>query len=268
MDGDRSAMSGEDGVAVQLVLIHGSGDSGRCWGEVVRHLGALGRRAVALDLPGHGARVGEPPPDPATVAEYAQAVRREIEARGDGGTGVALVGHSLGSAIALRLALDAPELVERLALVGAGARLRVLPAMLELARTQPDEAWRQVVALGHAPGHEQMAAAYAEAAAPTAPGALYRDLVACDGFDVMGELDSVRQPTLVLVGAEDRLTPPKYAAYLVEHLPHATGVTLPGAGHFLMHEAPEEMARSLCEWLSDTGRRVIQRLTEVGRLGA
>ncbi len=254
MGGESSVTSGEDGVAMQLVFIHGSGDSGRCWDEVLRRLGNVGQGAVALDLPGHGRRVGEPLPDPETVPEYARAVRRDIEALGRGRAGgVVLVGHSLGGAIALQLAMDAPELVDQLVLVGTGARLRVLPAMLELARTHPDEAWRQATTLAHAPGHEQMAEVYAAAAAPTAPGALYNDLAACNVFDVMGDLDRVRQPALVVVGAEDRMTPPKYAAYLVEHLPQATGVTLPEVGHYPMHEAPEELARVMREWLSETG---------------
>jgi pimeloyl-ACP methyl ester carboxylesterase len=206
---------------------------------------------VALDLPGHGKRVEEPLPDPATVAEYAAAVRRDVG--GHGLAGVTLVGHSLGSAIVLRLALDAPELVERIVLIGAGARLRVLPALLELAREQPETAWRQLVALGYAPGHGAMAEAYLDTSTPLAAGALYRDLAACDGFDVMAVLGAVRQPALVIVGAEDRLTPPKYAAYLAEHLPQATLVTIPDAGHSVMDEAPERVAAALREWLNETG---------------
>ena len=247
MRNDRGLEDGELGAGAPLVFIHGSGDSARCWDGVIQHLGELARGAVALDLPGHGGRVGEPLPDPATVAAYAAGVRRDIEGRGL--AGMILVGHSLGSAIALRLALDAADLVERVALIGAGARLRVLPALLELARAQPEVAWRQVVELGHAPGHEAVAEADASAAPPAAPDALYRDLSACDTFDVMAELGGVRQPALVIVGAADRLTPPKYAAYLVEHLPHATLVTIPDAGHYVMDEAPEAVATSLREWL-------------------
>jgi pimeloyl-ACP methyl ester carboxylesterase len=248
MHSDRRLEDGEPGAGAPLVLIHGSGDSARTWDGVIQRLGGLARHTVALDLPGHGGRVGEPLPDPATVPEYAAVVRRDIEERGL--VGVILVGHSLGSAIALRLALDAAQLVERVVLIGAGARLRVLPALLELARTQPAAAWRQVVELGHAPGHEAVARAYASGAPPAGPGALHRDLTACDTFDVMAELGNVRQPALVIVGAEDRLTPPKYAAYLVEHLPRATLVTIPDAGHFVMDEAPEAVAASLREWLN------------------
>jgi pimeloyl-ACP methyl ester carboxylesterase len=250
MRSDRGLDDAEPGAGAPLVFIHGSGDSVRSWDEVIHHLGVLARRAVALDLPGHGERVGEPLPDPATVAEYAARVRQDIEGRGL--TSVILVGHSLGSAIALRLALDAAELVERVALIGAGARLRVLPALLELARAQPEVAWRQVVEIGHAPGHVAGAGAYARGAPLGASGALYCDLYACDTFDVMAELGEVRQPALVIVGAEDRLTPPKYAAYLAEHLPHATLVTLPDAGHYVLDEAPEAVAASLREWLGDT----------------
>lgn len=243
-------MAGETSGAAStpVVLIHGSGDSAAAWAGVIERLGAWRGRAVALDLPGHGGRLGEPLPEPDTVAGYAEAVRRDLARRGIGRAVV--VGHSLGGAIALHLALEAPELVERIALVGAGARMRVLPALLESAGRDPGAAWREAVALGHAPGHEEMAARYAAESAPVAPNALHDDLVACDGFDIMARLGEIGQPALVVVGEVDRLTPPKYAAFLAEGLPHARLVTLPGAGHFAMHEEPEGVAEALRGWLA------------------
>src|SRR5690348_13794123 len=110
-----------------VVLIHGSGDSAAAWAGVIERLGAWRGRAVGRGggggggvgraLPGQGGRLGEPLPEPDTVAGYAEAVRRDLARRGIGRAVV--VGHSLGGAIALHLALEAPELVERIALVGA-----------------------------------------------------------------------------------------------------------------------------------------------------
>jgi pimeloyl-ACP methyl ester carboxylesterase len=239
--------TGTGAAGARLVLIHGSGDSARCWRDMLHALGWDASRVVALDLPGHGQRLSEPLPAPPSVIAYAAAVRGDLAARG--AERVTLVGHSLGSAIALRLALDTPELVERLVLIGAGARLRVSPALLETARTQPAAAWKEIVAQGHAPDHQDMVEPYVAASAPVAHGALYNDLTACDGFDIMGQLGSVAQPTLALVGDADRLAPPRYATYLVEHLPRATLATIPGAGHYLMNEAPLAVARALRAWL-------------------
>ncbi len=236
-----------DAPMAPLVFIHGSGDSARSWDAVVAPLGVPPIRAIALDLPGHGARAALLPPTP-TVDAYASAVRDDLASRGL--DRVILVGHSLGGAIALRLALDAPALVVGLALVGTGARLRVLPSLLQMAHDDPSAAARTLASMGIAPDHEALVEPYLATPTPLAPLALYHDLSACDVFDVRDQLARIAQPALVVVGDSDRLTPPKYSQYLVERLPHATLVTVPGAGHYLMHEAPDALARTLREWLA------------------
>ena len=70
---------------------------------------------------------------------------------------------------------------------------------------------------------------------------------------MMADLGRIAQPALILVGSEDRLTPPKYAQYLADHLEQATLVTVPGAGHYLPVEAPEAVARAIREWLDGAG---------------
>ncbi len=228
-----------------LVFIHGSDDSAYLWRMTLPHLTAY--TTLALDLPGHGALADSPGPAQMSVANYAAAVREELARRGV--QTACLVGHSLGAAIALRLAVDAPALVRRVALVGGGARLRVLPALLAKAQSDPQAAGRELVTLGFAPEHAEQAASYFAQRPATAPGMLYRDLAACDGFDMTAELPSISQPTLALVGAEDRLTPPKYATFLAERMPNAQAKVIPGAGHYLPIEAPETLAQALDEWL-------------------
>ncbi len=231
-----------------LVFLHGSGDSARAWSQVIPLLADDGgMRCVALDLPGHGALLARPGPAEMTLADYADAVRSAItrEALGP----VVLVGHSLGSAITLRLALEHPALVRRIVVVGGGARLRVLPSLLEGAKHATSETLEQLVIGAFAPGHEREAFTYASRMAPTAQGMLYRDLAACDGFDMMADLGRIAQPALILVGEMDTLTPPKYARYLAEHLEQATLLTVPAAGHYLPAEAPETVARAIREWL-------------------
>lgn len=230
-----------------LVLLHGSGYAAAVWDDLSARLNAGPYHTIlALDLPGHGARAGEPPPAPPTVEAYAADARAELQRHRL--AGVTLVGHSLGSAIALRLAVDAPDLVARVGLVGAGARLRVLPALLEAARDRPEDSRREVFALALTPAHADRAAEQVARMGPLAPGALFADLRACDGFDMMAELSGIAQPCLIVVGADDRLTPPKYAAYLAAHLPHATLAELPDAGHTAQLDTPDALARALAAW--------------------
>ncbi|HUY78454.1 MAG TPA: alpha/beta hydrolase [Ktedonobacterales bacterium] len=233
-----------------LVFIHGSGDSASLWDATIAAL--PGVTTAALDLPGHGALIVEPGPERMSVGDYATLARMAME-RLDL-SGLCVVGHSLGAAIALRLAADAPALVRRLVIVGGGARLRVLPALLAETQTAPDVAAQRLVGLGFAPEHEAQAGAYLATRQPTAPGILHRDLVACDAFDITTELAKITQPTLVVVGAEDRLTPPKYATFLAERMPHAQAVVIPGAGHYVPIEAPDTLASVIHHWLAEPSR--------------
>src|SRR5262249_40029332 len=151
---------------------HGSGDSAKAWSRVLPLLSDIPCRA--LDLPGHGAQFERPGPGAMSVADYAAGVRSTLAQQGVENVWVG--GHSLGGAIALCMALEYPSLVSRIVLVGAGARLRVLPAVLERSRIAPAESLRHLMLLGFAPGRELQAEAYFEILEPVAPGVVYRDL--------------------------------------------------------------------------------------------
>lgn len=230
----------------RVIFIHGSGDSAATWASLLPLLADV--ETLALDLPGHGARVAEPGPMEMSVRDYAEDVYRTLIARGvDGGV---IAGHSLGGAIALRLAVGHPDFARRIVLVGSGARLRVAPVFLDEARTSGIRGSLALLEMAFAPGHEDQARAYFEAEAPTAPGMLYRDLSACNAFDMMSEVASVTQPTLLIVGESDRMTPPKYADYLRQALPRAEMAVIPDAGHYVQIERPDAVASALRAWLA------------------
>ncbi len=228
-----------------LVFVHGSGDSGAVWAPLITLLPDV--HAVALDLPGHGALVDQPGPAEMSVADYAAFVRAALEKLG--AERPTLVGHSLGGAVALRLTLDAPELVGRIALVGSGARLRVAPAFLEAARMADPTGVPAITQMAFAEGHAAEARRYHTQRAGAAPGILYRDLAACNHFDVMGEVGRITQPTLLIVGEGDRMTPPKYSEYLATQIPNATLAIIPNAGHYAQIEQPQRVADALRAWL-------------------
>jgi pimeloyl-ACP methyl ester carboxylesterase len=239
---------GDSSQQAPFVFAHGSGDSAKSWAQVIAALPDI--PCATLDLPGHGALIEQPGPDAPSVADYATFVRTEIERRGLSGARV--VGHSLGGAIALWLALDAPDVISGVALVGTGARLRVLPDLLAAAQAEQMGTQSQLAGFGFAPGHEEARERFLREMEPVAPGTLYRDLAACDAFDCRDQLERITCPALIVVGTEDRLTPPKYAMFLYERLSQARLVEITGAGHYLQHEAPEELAAALRDWRAQT----------------
>ncbi len=243
-DGEGTSKSAQQRRPV--VCLHGTGDNAHHWDRLIARLPE--HSVVALDLPGHGANIDRPGPAEMGVVDYANYVRAELTRRSL--KDVCLVGHSLGSAVALRLAVDHPSLVRRLVLIGAGARLRVLPSLLDAAKTNPAATMREMVDMGFAQRHHDEAKRYYDALLPVAPGIIRRDLTACDRFDIMEELGHISQAALLITGEEDRLTPPKYAHYLQEHLASAQLRLLPGAGHYVAVEAPDALAEELGRWLA------------------
>jgi len=222
-----------------LLFLHGAGGTHRLWAHQLQNL--KGVRTCALDLPGHGRSSGQ---GRTSIGDYRDLVLAFLDALGL--ERVILVGHSMGGAIAQSFALTHPHRLEGLVLVGTGARLRVLPAILDGLRQDVAGTVKLIVSYAYAPGAppdlvEQGRTDFLA----NSPDVLHGDFVACDRFDVMGRLGEIALPTLVICGSEDRLTPPKYAAYLRDHIPNAQLVLVEGAGHMVMVERPEEVTRAI-----------------------
>jgi pimeloyl-ACP methyl ester carboxylesterase len=222
------------GDGLPVVLLHGAAGMRLSWPAQVRRL--PGCRVYALDLPGHGKSTGE-------ACRSIDAIARQVLGWMDSLDlqQAALVGHSMGSAVALQAALTEPGRAGALVLVGTGLLLRVNPTLLELASSQETYrlamermvAWsfsrqapRQLVELAHKRMQE------------TPQAVLQADLLACDAFDIRSRLGEIEAPTLVVCGVEDRMTPLAGAQALVDGLSHARLEVVSAAGHMLMLEQP------------------------------
>ena len=84
----------------------------------------------------------------------------------------------------------------------------------------------------------------------TRPAVTIGDFTACDGFDVMDRIGQVRLPTLVIVGEDDELTPPKYAEFLARTIQGARLARIPRAGHYVSLEQPDEVNRAIRSFLT------------------
>lgn len=237
----------------ELVFIHGAGDSAAIWQLQIEHFG--GRLpSFAVDLPGHGARLGEDPLE--TVADMAEDVIRQLGARGFGEP--VLVGHSMGGAIALAIALQRPSFPRALVLAASGARLRMREELIEEARLRALRAPRGEVVERVIPLQEVVAPDATREAQEWLRGrfgcctaqATYGDFLATSGFDVMGRLEEIHLPVLVVGGEEDRWTPPKFQHYFAQHLPNAQLVMFPRTGHYPFVEREAEFNRALDAFLA------------------
>ncbi len=231
-----------------LLLIHGAGGTHLHWPPEIRRL--RGYCVYAIDLPGHGKSALSDGQQ--SIGEYVRCLIEWLEAvqlrR------AVLVGHSMGSAIALDLAIHHPEYVVGLGLLGAGARLRVLPEILNFAADQNTfiKATDLLAAYSfssHAP--TRLVELATQRLTETRQSVLYGDLVACDRFDAMEDLGSIKLPTLVVCGEDDRMTPLRYAQYLSSAIAGARLDIIPAAGHMVMLEQAQRVAESLLSYLQD-----------------
>lgn len=240
-----------------LVFVHGAGLDHSWWGLQSRYFGYHGWNVLACDLPGHGRSEGPPLPG---VGEAADWIMRLLDAAGLAGAGI--VGHSMGSLIALECAARNAARVHKIALLGTAFPMNVSDAFLNAARDNDQSAFDMETIWGHAPqvplgsnpnpGMWMYGDSLARLAR-LAPGVLYADLKACKEYSVgLESAAKVRCPVLVLVGGRDMMTPPKAVAPLAQALGSVPGgprlVTLRSSGHSLMAEAPDATLDALIEF--------------------
>jgi pimeloyl-ACP methyl ester carboxylesterase len=231
-----------------LIFIHGAGGSHVLWlGQIE---GLAGRaNAVALDLPGHGASRGE---GMDSIEGYAKAVAEFTQALGV--PRPIPCGLSMGGAIAQQLLLDYAETYCAGVLIGTGARLRVMPIILKTIQENFSAYIDSFLAFAASPKTDPARLRQiAEATAGTSPQVALGDFKACDAFDVMERLPSIRVPVLVITSQDDRLTPPKYGIFLEEKIPGASRVHIRDAGHLAPAEKPEEVNRAVLDFLAREG---------------
>ena len=229
---------------IPIIFAHGAAASHLVWGAQVRALGEI-TRAVALDLPGHGR---SPLPGRNSIDAYRDVVLGLLDAlRFDRAV---IVGHSMGGGIAQTLALSHPDRVAGLGLVGTGARLRVLPAILDGVLSDFGATAQLVVENSFAPALDAAMRARAVAEFRACPAAVtHGDFFACNAFDILARVSEIRAPTLVVCGRQDRMAPIKYSEFLMSKIPQARLTLIENAGHSVMIEKAEEVNRALSDFM-------------------
>jgi pimeloyl-ACP methyl ester carboxylesterase len=231
-----------------LVFVHGSGGDRLLW-NYQRQFFEEFYNVVVVDLPGHG-EAGSEGED--SVGAYAQHLLHLLRALP--GDVFCPFGHSLGGAVVQEFTLLYPQYVEALILVGTGARLRVLPEILEGIQVRFEETVRLICDYAFSKKtSKDLIEKGIEAMLNTSKTVLYGDFAACNRFDITNRVGNIKAPTLVVCGGDDLLTPPKYAHFLAEKIVGARLEIIDGAGHMVMIEKPDESNNRVMEFLQTLG---------------
>ncbi len=236
-----------------VVFIHGAMNDHSVWTLLARWCAHHGHGVLAVDLPGHLRSAG---PALKTVEAMADWVLALMDAAGV--QRAALVGHSLGSLIALATAARAPERATALAMFGTCVPMPVPQALLDLSSSDPLAAIDRVVTFSFStlaakpsypgPGVWLRGAGRAlmrQVLAAQGDGALFHtDFTACNGYtDGLLAASKVTCPSHLVLGQFDQMTSPKGARAVAEVL-KAQVHTVP-AGHHLMAECPDAVLHNL-----------------------
>src|SRR5262245_63506854 len=240
-----------------VIFIHGAGMDHTNWQLQARAFAWHGDCVLAVDLPGHGRSEG---PVLGSVAEQTAWLGRVMDAARIEQVG--LVSHSMGGAIALEAAAAFPDRITRIALLGTAAAIPVNAELLNAAREMSERAYQMMTTWAHGfdakmGGHPVpglwMTGGTLALFARNAPGVLHADLAACNAWQTGPDAARrVRCPALVIIAANDIMTPPRNGAELTRLIPGSRAVTLPKCGHILVIEQPDATLDALVEFFGSS----------------
>jgi pimeloyl-ACP methyl ester carboxylesterase len=165
---------------------------------------------------------------------------------------IILCGHSLGGAIVFSYYLHYPNEPKGLILCGTGARLRVHPAILDNLKNNFQEYLDSIqIAAFYRKTNEKVIKKHVKKTSQVDPEVIYQDFKICDGFDIMDKVEEIDIPSLIIVGNADKLTPVKYGKYLEEKIENSHLNIIEDAGHQVMLEKPEEVNKSITNFLEN-----------------
>ena len=197
-------------------------------------------------MPGHGRSDG---PGCQSIEDYAGAVVGLLDALN---TRQAVVGgHSMGGAIAQTIALDYPERVAGLVLMGMGAKLRVAPTLLDGVLKNFEESLALIAEWSCGPtAPAELRQLSIKVMKETGSTVLHGDFLACDRFDISGRLAEIQVPTLVIGGTADKMAPLKFSRSLATKISNARFKSVEGAGHMFVLERPDLVAAAIAQFMT------------------
>jgi len=226
-----------------VIFVHGAGQDRTAWALQTRYFAWHGYGVLAVDLPGHGKSQG---PLLQSLPAMGDWLADLIAATGAGTA--SLVGHSMGSLVALECAARHPDAVRSLTLIGTAAQMPVHPDLLAAAATDDRSAYEAITYWGFSRGAQigrdqapgmWMVGSGMQLMASEPSGALYTDLKACADYDGAAAAAKVACPVRLILADQDGMTPLRRGKALADAFHAADTIILNGCGHMIMAEQPD-----------------------------
>jgi pimeloyl-ACP methyl ester carboxylesterase len=237
-----------------IVFIHGNGLDHSVWLLQSRYFSHHGRNVLAVDMPGHGRSGGAPLENITDMADWMVDM---LDATGVDKAMV--VGHSMGSLVAMETAARHPERVSKLVLIATASPMPVSDPLLNAARENRHDAFDMINLWGHSQygqmGGNQAPGMWMSGSAirlleRSGPGVLFAGLNACNEYrHGMESAAKVQCPTLMVLGRLDVMTPARVARKLEQVIPEVRSVVLDNCGHLIMAEKPNQVLDLLLDFL-------------------
>lgn len=233
-----------------VVFVHGAGQNRTIWVLPMRYFARKGYNVLAVDLPGHGKSDGPCLPTIEAMSDWLVSVMDAVNV--DEAT---MVGHSMGSLVALSTAALHAARVSAIALVGTSVPMPVSDALLQSSANNDHEAVEMLTYWGHSSGAHLggnqvpgmwMLGSGLRLMEQAAKGVIHADLKACNDYKSgLEHAAAATCPATLVLGERDMMTPVRSTRTLVDALPNVESLVLPGAGHALLSERPDSVLDAL-----------------------
>jgi pimeloyl-ACP methyl ester carboxylesterase len=237
------------------IFVHGAQHDHSVWILQSRYLAHHGYGVLALDLPGHGRSEGPPLARVEDMADWIVAVLDAAGAKQG-----AVIGHSMGSLIALECAARHPARISKIALLACAYPMKVSDELLNATRDDEPLAQDMVNIWSHL-GYAQ----YPNNPGPgfwlmgetlrlmqrQKPGVMHADFSACNAYAGGAQAAAqVNCPALFVIARRDVMTPARSAQALAQSVKGSRSVMIDGSGHDVMGEKPDAVLDALVQFLA------------------
>ncbi len=243
----------ESGEGDPIIFVHGWMEDYSMWSSQIEYF-SREHRVIAYDQRGHG-RSDKPEKGYSmqTLSDdlYSFTQNLNIER-------FTLTGHSMGGMTAMVFALDHPEKISKLILIGTDAKstlsLRIM--LWTLLHVLPYSTFAEGSDIKYFKPTEKMKKEAAERALRTPRYAAYECFKEfCINYDIRDRVSGIKMPTLIIVGDKDNLTPIKLSQYMNRQIKGSKLIIIPDSKHMPMIEKPEKVNAIIDEFINDVGHK-------------